>query len=380
LAELGGEQISIEDHSEIQREPMIELSALLECRHSLAELPPSATESSQLYYPFTMENVKSKTGGKKKGRVRWISWLFGLAILVAVALFAAHRSEGQEFARLVAHTQPIWLLLGLMFQMGTYIAEARIWQLIIVRAGISMPLWSYISLSFAKLFMDQMVPSGGVSGTLLIARALDRRGIPRRTSMAAIVVDLVSYYAAYVATLAIALGIVWVHGGLTLFIMLPAAIFAPVATGVPVVLVLVSRGRRLPQWIQRLPIVGSGLRALAEAAPGLAHDGSLIAWCISLQVAIFLLDAGTLWIMLCALGLSVYPAQVFASFMLSTLARTLGPLPGGLGIFEAASVATLKVIGVPIAAGLAATLLFRGFSYWLPLVPGILLARREARA
>jgi uncharacterized membrane protein YbhN (UPF0104 family) len=236
-----------------------------------------------------------------------------------------------------------------------------------------------MGLGLAKLFMDQVVPSGGMSGTLLVVRALDRRGIPRSTSMAAVVVDLVSYYAAYVAALAVALGIVWVHGGLTLFIILPAVIFAPVAGGIPAVLVLVSRGRRLPRWIRRLPIVGSGLRALAEATPGIAHDGLLIARCMGLQVAVFLLDTGTLWIMLRALGLSVHPAQVFASFMLSTLARTLGPVPGGLGIFEAASVATLKLMGVPVAAGLAATLLFRGFSYWLPMAPGILLARRETR-
>jgi uncharacterized membrane protein YbhN (UPF0104 family) len=326
-----------------------------------------------------MLNGERKTDRKKKAGARWISWLFGLAILVAVALFVAYRSEEQEFARLVAHAQPPWLLLGLLLQLGTYIADARIWQRIIVRAGISRPLWSYMSLSLAKLFMDQVVPSGGISGTLLVVRALDRRGIPRGTSMAAIVVDLMSYYAAYVVALAIALGVIWIRGDLTLFIILPAAIFAPVAAGIPTVLSLVSHGRTLPQWIQRLPIVGSGLRALAEATPGIAHDSSLIARCMGLQGAIFLLDAGTLWSMLCALGLSVHPAQVFASFMLSTLARTLGPVPGGLGIFDAASVATLKLMGVPIAAGLAATLLFRGFSYWLPMAPGILLARRETR-
>jgi uncharacterized membrane protein YbhN (UPF0104 family) len=326
-----------------------------------------------------MVHIKSKTSRKKKGGARWISWLFGLAILGAIALFAAHRSEGREFARLVAHAQPAWLFLGLLLQMSTYIADARVWQRIIVRAGISRPLRSYIGLGLAKLFMDQVVPSGGMSGILLVVRALDRRGIQRGTSMAAVVVNLVSYYTAYVAALAVALGVVWVHGGLTLFIILPAAIFAPVAAGIPTVLVLVSRGRRLPLWIRRLPIVGSGLRTLAKATPGIAHDGSLISRCVGLQVAIFLLDAGTLWIMLRALGLSIHPAQVFASFMLSTLARTLGPVPGGLGIFEAASVATLKLMGVPIAAGLAATLLFRGFSYWLPMVPGILLARRETR-
>jgi uncharacterized membrane protein YbhN (UPF0104 family) len=326
-----------------------------------------------------MLNGERKTDRKKKAGARWISWLFGLAILVAVALFVAYRSEEQEFARLVAHAQPPWLLLGLLLQLGTYIADARIWQRIIVRAGISRPLWSYMSLSLAKLFMDQVVPSGGISGTLLVVRALDRRGIPRGTSMAAIVVDLMSYYAAYVVALVIALGVIWIRGDLTLFIILPAAIFAPVAAGIPTVLSLVSHGRTLPQWIQRLPIVGSGLRALAEATPGIAHDSSLIARCMGLQGAIFLLDAGTLWSMLCALGLSVHPAQVFASFMLSTLARTLGPVPGGLGIFDAASVATLKLMGVPIAAGLAATFLFRGFSYWLPMAPGILLARRETR-
>jgi uncharacterized membrane protein YbhN (UPF0104 family) len=319
------------------------------------------------------------TDGKKKSGARWISWLFGLAVLAAVVLFAAHRSEEKAFARLVAHAEPALLLLGLLLQVGTYVVDAGIWRQIIVRAGISKPLWSYMGLSLAKLFMDQVVPSGGMSGTLLVVRALDRRGISRGTSMAAVVVNLVSYYAAYVAALAIALGVVWARGGLTLLIILPAAIFVPVAAGIPVALVLVSRGRTLPRWIQRLPVIGSGLRALAEATPGLAHDGLLIARCVGLQVAIFVLDAGTLWIMLRALGLSVHPAQVFASFMLSTLARTMGPVPGGLGIFEAASVASLKLVGVPVAAGLAATLLFRGFSYWLPMVPGILLARRETR-
>jgi hypothetical protein len=42
-------------------------------------------------------------------------------------------------------------------------------------------------------------------------------------------------------------------------------------------------------------------------------------------------------------------------------------------------VASLKLVGIPVAAGLAATLLFRGFSYGLPMGPGIILARRETR-
>ncbi len=311
---------------------------------------------------------------------RWVPWFFGLGLLVAVVMFATHHSEEMAFAQLVLHARPGWLIVALLLQMGTYVTEARIWQRVLCRAKISKPLRSYVGLALAKLFMDQAIPSVGLSGTLLVIQALDRRRVPRGASMAAVVIDLVSYYAAYTLALGIALVIVWGLGDLTPLMALPACIFAPLAAAVPIALLWVSGGRTLPGWIERLPLIRPALRALGEATPTIAHDVWLIMRCTGLQVAIFTLDAGTLWIMLWALSLAVNPAPVFASLMLSTLARTLGVIPGGLGVFEAVSVATLKLIGVPVAAGLAAALLFRFFTFWLPMAPGLILARREARA
>ena len=320
------------------------------------------------------------TVGRSKALARWISWFFGLGLLVAVVMFATHYSQERAFAQLLLHAKPVWLLVALLLQMGTYMTDARIWQLVLGRANISRPLYSYVGLGLSKLFMDQAIPSVGLSGTLLVIRALDHRGVPRAASMAAVVIDLVSYYAAYTLALLIAFGIAWVHGDLTPLMAVPAGIFAPLAAAVPIALLWVSRGRKLPGWVERLPFIRPALRALGEATPAIAHDVSLITWCAGLQFAILALDAGTLWIMLLALGLAVNPAPVFASFMLSTLARTLGVVPGGLGVFEAVSVATLRLIGVPVAAGLAATLLFRFFTFWLPMAPGLILARREAKA
>ncbi len=318
--------------------------------------------------------------GRTKALARWVSWIFGLALLASVVMFALHYRQEKALAQLLRHARPAWLLVALSLQMGTYTTDARIWQRVLSRANISRRLRSYVGLGLGKLFMDQAIPSVGLSGTLLVIRALDRRGVPRGASMAAVVVDLVSYYAAYVLALGLALGIVWAYGDLTPLMALPAGIFAPLATAVPIALLWVSRGRRLPGWLERLPFIKPALRVFAEATPAIAHDVSLITQCIGLQLAIVALDAGTLWIMLLALGLEVNPAPVFASFMLSTLARTLGVVPGGLGVFEAVSVATLKLIGVPFTAGLAATLLFRFFTFWLPMAPGLILARREAKA
>jgi hypothetical protein len=54
----------------------------------------------------------------------------------------------------------------------------------------------------------------------------------------------------------------------------------------------------------------------------------------------------------------------------------LGVLPGGLGSFEAASVITIHAIDVPTAVALSATLIFRGLSFWLPMLPGSPRPRR----
>src|SRR5208283_2979605 len=155
------------------------------------------------------------TVGRPKALARWVSWFFGLGLLVAVVMFATHHSQEMAFAQLVLQARPVWLLVALLLQMGTYMTDARIWQRVLDRANISGPLRSYVGLGLSKLFMDQAIPSVGLSGTLLVIRALDRRGVPRGASMAAVVIDLVSYYAAYTLALCIALGIVWIHGDLT---------------------------------------------------------------------------------------------------------------------------------------------------------------------
>ena len=262
--------------------------------------------------------------GRPKALARWVSWIFGLALLASVVMFASHYRQEKALAQLLHRARPAWLLVALLLQTGTYTTDARIWQRVLGRANISRPLRSYVGLGLAKLFMDQAIPSVGLSGTLLVIRALDRRGVPRGASMAAVVLDLVGYYAAYVLALGIALGIVWIHGDLTPLMALPAGIFAAVAAAVPVALLWVSRGLTLPGWLKRLPFIKPALRAFDEATPAIVHDVSLITQCTGFQLAIHALDAGTLWVMLRALGFEVNPAPVFASFMLSTLAQTLG--------------------------------------------------------
>jgi len=99
------------------------------------------------------------TVGRQKTLARWVSWFFGLGLLVGVVMFAKHHSQEMAFAQLVLHARPAWLLVALLLQMGTYMTDARIWQRVLGRANISRPLRSYVGLGLAKLFMDQAIPS-----------------------------------------------------------------------------------------------------------------------------------------------------------------------------------------------------------------------------
>ncbi|HVH04823.1 MAG TPA: lysylphosphatidylglycerol synthase domain-containing protein, partial [Myxococcota bacterium] len=68
---------------------------------------------------------------------------------------------------------------------------------------------------------------------------------------------------------------------------------------------------------------------------------------------------------------------VFASFVLASVVSTLAWVPGGLGTFEASAVALLHLQGASVESALAATLLLRALTFWVPMLPGVVLAHRE---
>lgn len=323
------------------------------------------------------------TGEHRTARraVHWFSWILGFAMLAAVIIAALHFSEEREIVRITETAQPWWLIIAIIFQVGTYLAQGEILRVVTRAAKVSMPLSAAFKLSLAKLFIDQALPSAGISGTVVVARALEQRGVSRAVVMAEVVINSVSYYAVYVLTLALAL-LITIVGGHASPLILAAALFFVVFSVVLTVAVLVLSGRRSvgPKWLERVPLLERVLVFLGQADPKLARSLPLIFESGLLQLAIVLLDAATVWVLIRSLGETASPTAVFASFMVSTLLRTISIVPGGLGAFEAASVVTLKIAGVPIAVALAATLLFRGLSFWLPMVPGLVFSRAARKA
>ena len=324
-------------------------------------------------------NFRSRLGGALKRRRIGIAWATGVALLVVFVGVAARHAQWRRFAELLRSAQPAWLAVAAALQVVTYMCAAGVWQRALRRnGGVYRSVRSLVPLGLAKLFADQALPSAGMSGTLLVVRGLLRRGVPRGLAIAAMLADLVSWYAAYALVGTAALAILWLRGELSRALVAIGAGFLLMATVVPLA-ILVLRGREgsLPRWVRRLPWVNEVLAAISDAQPGAIFGGTLAPETVMLQLAIFVLDATTLGIMLRAIATPADAALVFASFVVASMVATLAWVPGGLGTFEGTCVAMLHVHGVAIEAALAATLLARGFTFWLPMAPGLAIARRE---
>ncbi len=72
--------------------------------------------------------------------VGWLPWLLGAAGVIAVIFVALHAAEERAIVKLMHDARPAWLILALLLQAGTYVAQAGVWRVVLQRAGASVPL------------------------------------------------------------------------------------------------------------------------------------------------------------------------------------------------------------------------------------------------
>lgn len=309
-----------------------------------------------------------------------LRWLPGTIVLAVLGYWAFRAVEWDRFMDLLRNAEPAWLLVAAVLQIGTYVCAAGVLHRGITASDARQSLRSLIPLGLAKLFIDQVVPTGGIGGSVLVVRALQRRGVSLGVSTAAVVVNTLAFYLAYAAAVAAALGILWLRKGhLHPAVLVLVTMFACYATAIPIAILWLVYGstHNLPKWLRRVPGLDAALRDIKEAPDSALRRPLLFLEAGALQFAIIVLDAATLLVLIQSLGRTADFSLLFVSFVLASMAGTISLLPGGLGSFEAASVASLRSFGVPLEVCITGTFLLRGFTLWLPMIPGVWFARHE---
>ncbi len=324
---------------------------------------------------------EEETGLTGKALTNWRTWFLAALLAAAVVFAAFHWGDVKKFASLIAQAQPLWLLAAFGAQLLTYVALAVEWHVVLRACDCGTKFVKLLPLTLTKHFADQMVPTAGMSGNVVVVDRLRTLGASKKVAVAAVILTIISYYASYAICALGVLFLLWLMSADSWMMVGLIAAFLVVAAGIPsLALWLQKKGERaIPKWLRQFGPVRELFEMIGQAPGKLVRSRQLISQLSVLNGITFVLDGWTMQLCLWALGVHAPFASAFVAFIMASIVVTLGPVPMGLGSFEAVSIGTLRLTGVPFEAALSATLLFRGFTLWLPLLPGMIAARRDLK-
>ncbi|HET7727441.1 MAG TPA: lysylphosphatidylglycerol synthase transmembrane domain-containing protein [Candidatus Limnocylindrales bacterium] len=300
-------------------------------------------------------------------------WLWALALAIGGVLLVSQASSLADAMAALVSVEPSWLLAGTALVLIRFAAAGISLQAVVApRIGLRDGL----ALQLACTFVSRITPEG-VGWVVVTQRYLERIGVPRADAMAAIALKVA---ASGVTRVAIIVAVLAMVGSAALERLEAPAIdplllaLVPVSLIGVVVIALVLRRHALA--IVRLAV--AAVDAAWTGTRALAHEpGRLLALLVS-TAAMTILAILVLGVSAAASGADVRLLDVFVVYLASSAISALSPTPGNLGATELAFTAGFVAIGVPPGPALAAVLLYRLLTFWLPILPGLIAYRQLA--
>ena len=138
----------------------------------------------------------------------WLTWLLGAAMFATVVGVALQFTDVESFTRLLTEAEPLWLVGALALQALTYMAQGQVFRVVLKAGAQPLSLWEAGKLSVMKLFVDQALPSSGISGAFAVVASFVRLGFAKPLVLASLVLDLSGYFLAYALSVGVALTVV----------------------------------------------------------------------------------------------------------------------------------------------------------------------------
>jgi uncharacterized membrane protein YbhN (UPF0104 family) len=276
-----------------------------------------------------------------------------------------------------------WIVVGVLLELLSFGGYVVLFRSVFVSPHGRIGWRESYQITMAGLVATRLFAAAGAGGIALTAWALRRSGMESRLVACRMVAFMVLLYVIYAASLlidGIGLGTGLFPGGGSFAITFVPAIAAAALFAVAGAMSLLPGDieRRLGQWA-----TGSGRVAhwvaRAVTIPALAARGVRTA--IELirardpglfgAIAWWGFDISVLWAMFHAFGTVPPFTVIWMAYFIGMIGNLL-PLPGGLGGVEGGMIGALVAFGVDFNLAVLAVLSYRGISFWLPTVPGVI--------
>ncbi len=254
-----------------------------------------------------------------------------------------------------------WVAAALALSALTYVGAAMA-----LDGSLSerLPLGPNIGVQVATSFVGVAAPGGGLA---LTARFLQKRGVDTATAVGAVGVDTIAGVIVHFTLTGLFIALAG-SSGLRTFDLPSWGTIGLIAAGVALVAAV---GVAVP-WSRALlttRVLPATKRSLANVGEIARQPGKMIelfGGCLVITMGYIL----ALAVSVSAFGAGPAFTSVALVYLVGSMVSSVAPTPGGIGAVEATLIAGLTSAGMPSTTAIAAVILFRLATFWIPLLPG----------
>lgn len=296
-------------------------------------------------------------------------WTLTVISLVAVFIVRERAAVGRA-AWLVQQSLGPWFALALALGVVMLLDAALTYRLLLARLGHPLG-WRATGRAYTEgVLAGAISPISTPAAAYGFARVLGQYGVPVDDALLAFALNNGLGLVSFLAFIVLVLIVLELQHQVTPLLLVWAFLLAALVVLMSTLFWLLLRGAALPGRLQGyLP---HRLRSFAERARrhGLRPNDFVLPFLLALGIDV--LGAAVLYASLRAAGAHPSLATALVADSIGTLAVILAPGFSGTGPVELGTAATLATFGLPHETAVAATLLARLVTLWLPAAVGLL--------
>jgi phosphatidylglycerol lysyltransferase len=323
-------------------------------------------------------------------------WIPRLLIIAFLWIVVARLAEIKKLGGILAGGRWQWIGAALLLQFIYYALYTGLYKSAFAAVGVKSRWRDLLPVTLGSLFVNVVAPAGGMTGAALFVDDAARRGESGAKAAAGTLLVTITELGAFEALLLPGMAYLYTHHDLKTYEVAGAAALTALVSVLSLALIL---GLWRPMWIERL--LGMLQRVSARAAGFFHRESPLdeqwaaqtaaefssaaealrrapveVARTVLIALVCHLIDLVCLYTVFLAFHQSVGFGGLIAGYSMAILFWIVSPTPQGVGVVEAVIALVYTSLGVPPTKALVIALAYRGVTFWLPMLIGVVALQR----
>lgn len=328
-------------------------------------------------------------------------WINGITLVALALLVIFARDQIAEAFRTFTQLNLLWLLLVIPIQLFNHFSVANFYRSYLATLGERIPTKELFKVSLEMNFVNNVFPSGGVSGFGYLGLRFKKLGIRGSKSTLVQTSRHILTFLSFIVYLLIALLFLSLFGDASrLIVMIATGLSMGILFASLVLVYIVSDELRIKQFTSAIPrLLNSVVKyfhkdskqpinvSRIESLFGELHEDYVhvrknwkdlrfpFFWTMMMNLT----EVVTIFVVYLSFAEVVNPGAIIIAYAVANVAGLVAVLPGGVGIYEGLMTGVMASAGVREALALSATLVYRVFNMGLFLPIGYIFYNRALK-